>query len=271
MGHFEIKDIGGFIKKAVDPKYVREVAENLEGLRAPIHTEHLLDADKILEALIPESVRKTLIEGSADFLHGEMYEHLEIVGRPEDGRVHPHEFLIRRVSDDALEIFFVDPEHTIGRDNLLVPAVNNLMTARIYADGRDPEVAVLRHKTERLVAEHPLHGGLEKINYQTQAAQKLLDRDGIPEYLESFQDQILFRLVVKREQKNDRRPKLGIVQSIFSTPQDLQRFFDNNLKPNDAIDHKMQVERIIFERFARYMREGRFVKADGATKKRIGL
>lgn len=271
MGRFEFTDYKGFVGRLLQPKYMREVAENLEGLRAPIHIEPNMIADKLIEKIIPQHVQRKLIEGSTHFEIGAMYEHNEIVGRKSDGRVHPHEFMARKIDDNTLELFFVDPEHNIGKDSQFIPAVSNMMSARIYVDGRDPEFAILRHKTERVVAEHPLKGLVVKLSHQSRAAQQLLGRDGIPEYLNDFQDQILFRLVIKRERASDRRPRFGLVQSIFSTPRELSQLLDENLKPNGALEHKLDVEQIIFERFAEYMQNGMFAKVDQIVKKRIGL
>ncbi|TSC80924.1 MAG: hypothetical protein G01um101429_49 [Parcubacteria group bacterium Gr01-1014_29] len=184
-----------------------------------------------------------------EFETDESYQTIILVGEKEKGTRHPHLFVAER-DTDGIQLFFVDPEHAVGKQNILRPRIGNLMALRIYNDRSDPELAILRYRTKKIEEKDIT---VLKLQPQLEAARKLIHNEGVPKFLQGKEEEILFRIVIKQEK--------GLAQARYTNKKSLQSFLQGG-KGSSLLEGKADSQQAIVNRFIQYMEEGRFGKVE---------
>jgi len=233
------------IRKNVIP----DISDNLSS-REPLFIEGVGEqGKKLLERMIPKEKREQLLVMIRDFEEHSSYQTTTLVGEKKKRTQHPHLFVIER-GDNHIQLFFVDPEHNVGKQNTLRPRIGNLMSLKIYEGNSEPELAILRFRTPEIEDKDIT---LLKIQPQLEAARALIENEGVPQFLEDFREEILFRIVVRHDK--------SVLQARYTKEQGLKSFLEGG-KGSSALEGKVDSQNAIIDRFVRFLEEKKFKKVE---------
>jgi hypothetical protein len=218
------------------------------------------DGEKALGLLCPPELREKIMRLTERFENG-TYRARIIAGSKEKETSHPHDFFIEKDAG-GIALLFLDPEHHIGTrssrrswvDNMkkfestLRPPVGNLMMLKMPTHAV-PEIAITRYRTEGVAAFDKRV--VTNMEAQYQAAQQLIAKDGIPDFLSAHKKDILFRVLVTE--------KVMLLQARGGGERDAQAFFEGGVS-NALIKGKVDSQKALLARFERLLEEGRFEK-----------
>lgn len=233
-----------------------DLRDNLPSTRQPTAVERAFtrpeESAAILARLFPDADRRELWSQART-----LPEHVELrartaVGDTEKKTRHPHDFIIEKNSRGTA-FTFIDPEHYVGTRNFFRPPIGNLMRAFLPANLHDaPSVAIVRFRTPKIAEENPY---ILKMREQFDHSRDLIERDGLPDFLERFPEEILFRAVVRQASLKDVGKML--VQSRYVNERQEERFLQG-LQGADVLEGKIQSQQAIIHRFSQLLRDGAF-------------
>lgn len=236
-----------------------DMVRRVRGLASDVRDNFARDAAPVLErrgkhaelreALIPAEAREALVKAGRELPQGVWHSAVTLAGSSEKKTRHPHLFAVLPLGS-AVEAYFVDPEHEVGRRNLLRPKVANIVALSLY-EGRPDEIAILRYRTVRgndaMQTMHPnIVGGVDNLRGQLKIARDLIERDGIPQELIGIEEEITFRLVVR----DDR----ALLQSRYASPQQMRAALEGEF--SGTLEVKRVAQQRILERMARLVASG---------------
>lgn len=211
--------------------------------------------EKMLERLLPQEAREQLLALSENFERGQDYRAVILVGKKENGTLHPHLFVIQR-TEKGIELFFVDPEHNVGKHNLLRPKIENLITMKVpQGSEAHSELAILRFRTNNIK-----DVTLLKLQPQLEAARTLIDNDGVPQILQEYKNDITLRIVIKEGKT--------ITQSRYTSKKELESFLAGK-QGSFALEGKVQSQQAILKRFVEYLQEDKFKKKETPGEEKL--
>ncbi len=116
--------------------------------------------------------------------HG-IYENHDVVGNREEGTGHGHRYILERfiseAAEEAVRIYFLDPEHHVGAKNFLRPAILNLMAMEVNEELSEFELRTLRVRTETI--DESVLSNFSKLKH---LAELLLKNNVTPDRLEAL-------------------------------------------------------------------------------------
>jgi hypothetical protein len=234
------------------------------------------NAEKFSDSLIPSSIRLVLEKALKSMPDG-TYRSREIAGSPEDGNRHVHDFIIRK-DGVVVELFFIDPEHAMGKSNNtmrlpsttitipnpiprvgdLRPKVNVLYAVKITAGRTVPDIALLRHRAAAIPESQQ---ALNKPDAQLHIAEEMLISGLSPSFLAGKESEITFRLDM-RQKEHDTYSIIGTAREASST-KDLTDMIQGELPKSHPIEGQLERFRSIMRtHFPAHMRRGTFKLID---------
>lgn len=244
----------GKIRKIIqNPNVIPDILDNVDREKPPRIAEKTFetpsDAAPLLDRLCPPESAQMLRSLTANFQQYVSYRARVAAGKKEDGTSHVHDFVIER-SDAETSFYFVDPEHYVGKRNLLRASVSNLMSMRLRNDGGDtlPSVAILRFRTDSLAS---IDRTQLKMEQQLGHGRQLLADDALPKFLANHPEEILFRTIAT--------PERGLVQSRYVDNRHGLELFLDGMPSAPALEGKVTAHQAILDRFIRLLQEGQFV------------
>lgn len=176
----------------------------------------------LTEQVLPQDLRRSLIDIMRDWPDGHARGAIITVGTPESGSAHPHFFEATK-TPDGMQLIFVDPEKTVGSRNFFKPNVVNLIAARIHND-TSAEFAYLRFRSSFLDSRET------HVAAQYLVAETLLETDGNPDILKEHRDQVLFRIALT--------PDHSVLQARFVLPWRVASFVEHG-KGAISLEHRL--------------------------------
>jgi hypothetical protein len=228
-----------------------DLRDHLPSAKIPKSVELAADAaDRVRERLLPSETARRLFEASSELEPGAWHERTTIVGKTEAGTQHPHRFVAMRLPD-SLQLFFLNPEHEVGRQSVIRPKVVNAMAAHVFSN-RPGEVAIVRYR-----ADDPMRmadrRAVDRLESQWKSTKDLIERRGLPPELAGRERDVVYRVAVTGGG--------GILQSRYVTERDLRDYAERGERAG-FLDSKERSQRAILDRFLSMMKEGAFRKID---------
>lgn len=205
---------------------------------------------RVKERFISREQHQQFLSALADIKPGQFYEYTWLVGRKPDGTSHPHVFLAENTGD-KFNLFFIDPEHNVGKQNMFRPKISNLIAMRIAADYESSEINIMRFNTEGLTPDQL------KLRQQFAAAKELLDEKHQPAMLENLQNNILFQASIGAHS--------AILRAKYGNSGKTSEFFGGGAGPR-ALRGKVRANYAIISRFISYLEEGKLEASKRFTK-----
>ncbi len=236
---------------------ISDIRDNFESKEAPRTLERTLktpeDSKKLLMRLFPEEARENLCLLTQSLPLNTPYRARALIGAMEKGTRHAHDFIIEK-TEEGVSLFFVDPEHHVGENNWRRPPVGNIATAYLPADkSKQPDIAIIRFRTPELVKKKGI--ATLKLEPQYGHARELIERDGIPQFLEDIPEEILFRAAVKHG-SHGKDGKM-LVQSRYIDGRDANLFLDGAPSAS-VLEGKIASQQAILKTFIKLLREEEF-------------
>ena len=132
------------------------------------------------------------------------------------------------------------------------PHVATLMAVKLIQGEPITSASIVRFRTATI--EDPY---LLKMAQQFEEAQKLLDRRGLPPFLQDKENEVTFRLEV--------RPDHLEVQSRYATGEQLEQFLEGNVDTTE-LRGKVWSYAQILEHFQTHLAAGKFAHLDSDTE-----
>ena len=196
--------------------------------------------DNTLQTFIPEHFSSDVVDQFAEY--GEMHHH-EVPGRKEDSTKHGHRFIVN-VDDASVRLLFLDPEHMVGRRNLLRPAVCNLLALTVLKESREIDsFAFQRVRTAAVPDEQ-----LDFVSLQ-RFTSDMIENDNLS--LTEQSADIVFRVSVDSEHVQ--------VQSRYVGPKGIEAPLCGDMLPR-FIQGKADTMQLIFKKFLSIQAENGFIK-----------
>ncbi len=198
--------------------------------------------DQIREKFLSRSRYQELKAAAESALEsGQLYEHTWIVGSREKGTNHPHTFLGEK-SEYGANLFFIDPEHNVGKQNVFRPKISNLVSIDLGDNYHNSRFAVIRFNIEGLTPDQL------KLQQQFVAAKELLDKDG-PTMLKGSQENILFQAIVENGKV--------VLRARYTNEKKAQNFLHGG-EGSRALRGKIKANAIIVDRLISFLQAGKF-------------
>lgn len=170
-----------------------------------------------------------------------LYEHTWLVGDKTKGTYHPHVFLVDR-SGAGSDLFFIDPEHNVGRQNLFRPKISNLMAIKLADSYENSEISIIRFSAEGLTPDQL------KLQQQFQVVRQLGDQDSL-QILEAVPDNVLFHGAIQAHSAK--------LSARYTNDRKAADFL-NGGTGSRALRGKIKANEAIVNRFITYLEEGKF-------------
>jgi hypothetical protein len=240
---------GVFVRRFEIPHMVRamyDVMDNFPWYGAP--REDQLSNDDTEYAVAKEQVTRHFIpphfcsEVQRDFhTNGEFHYH-EVPGEKSQHTAHGHRF-VANVNDQRVLLLFLDPEHMVGRRNLLRPAVCNVLAVAVSRDQNEAAaLAFQRVRTNAISDERLSFPSLHSLT------EGLLKNDNQP--LTTEPTDISFRLLLS--------PQHLHVQSRYVGPRGITALRIGGVLPR-FIQGKADTTQMILRKFLSVQKQGMFM------------
>lgn len=236
---------------------VPDLRDNLRSEKTPsVAVEKMqtpADALPLVERLLSTEVRGRFLTETAQFTPGE-YRARIAVGSAEEGTRHPHDYILHK-EDGGLVLYFVDPEHQMGksknhspiplpRKGNLRPKICTLIGVRVAETEVVPNISMLRYRAVAIADPQIL-----KMGAQLEIAKQILATGGVPDILKEKENEITFRLNI--------RPDEILAQSRYANQEELDRFLRGEQSAS-AVEGKVHSFGVIMRHFLKHLSEGRF-------------
>jgi len=230
---------------------IADVKDNIETAAPPRELELTFDGENgagpVLDRLCPEKLGEALRALTEELPQGITYRARTSAGRSESGTKHVHDFVIEK-SESTTSLYFLDPEHYVGKQNLLRPSIANLMSMELSQQtGTLPKVAILRFRTQLLAASDRT---ALKMDEQLNIARGLVSNDALPEFLKNTPQEIVFRTVINEDK--------GIVQSRYVDNEWGLELFLKGASSAPSLEGRVVSQQAILQRFVRLLEEKKF-------------
>jgi len=164
-----------------------------------------------------------------------LYAHHDVPGHKSEGTKHGHRFIVE-VTDSASEVYFLDPEHIVGKRNFWRPQIVNMLAARFPKSTEEPaSFAFLRSRTEGVE-----RSVLDSFIELESVAREMIGNRGESEELISAPENIVFRAALNKDSAE--------VQSRYVGEKGINSMFEGTRLPR-FIEGKAFTQRAILGKF----------------------
>lgn len=229
--------------------------------------------ERFVDSLIDPEVRERLAELVAPLEHG-TYLSRDIVGAPEKGTRHAHDFIAEK-GDHGTQLFYIDPEHSMGKNKNnnplgiprrgdLRPKVNIMYAVQLREDGTIDTISMLRYRASAIPPEQKR---LHKNREQFEMARKMFKSGDLPGVLQGKEHEITFRFDFRKEE--DGHAKVAVQARQAESTEAVENMIDSvmNGKPMPAHDpmggHLERFRSIMRTHFPRHLEAGNFKSVEG--------
>ncbi|MDA1061085.1 MAG: hypothetical protein O3B47_04820 [bacterium] len=219
-----------------------DVLENVSGVKIGEAVGFRNLSGEPLEKFLPADMKAEILELTKDYTEGVFYRAKVAAGKKENFTKHGHYFYFRKIQG-GVQLYFVDPEFSVGRKNALRPPVCNLMATELNANHVFEKVSILRFAA---VGDKSL-----SVKELTDSCLKMLNGHE-PKIFDGDDFDKTFRL--------DLRGGSQEIESRHASDAELRQFLRTG-KGNLHIDGKAWAQRGVLSSFVRHLRDGKFKPA----------
>lgn len=221
-----------------------DVRDNIENSIPPYAAIHEGLGAKILRMrLLPNIAAEEIRKLSSAYDKGHTYRFVDHVGKKENKTYHPHYYFLDNTDNDAVRLYFVDPEHKIAHINIVRPSIVNLVGIEVPHDkDESPKATILRYQVPEY---DPLNKpkGMSPNELLSVAKDALHRQMELPKTLSgSDEHRVLFAL--SASDFNSR------VQARYSSKKQIECFAGGGIG-SSALEGKVQVQLFVIEKLMR--------------------